>query len=149
MRGGADGLDAPGREAGGILSTDELRLVVFIIRCARVIAFFQRFAPERYLPPSADRIPPAMLKRLIHELKKLIPHWKWISSARELPRSAAKLGDELFYAITAIRTSRLEIWRAGYTDCVAVLDETYALLYAIGTRMRERKHRSKREPANS
>ena len=58
-------------------------------------------------------------------------------SGRELPRSPAKLGDELFYAITALRMSRLEIWRAGYTDCVAVLDEAYSLLYALGISMRE------------
>ena len=83
------------------------------------------------------------MKRLIHELKKLIPRWKWIAPARELPRSPAKLGDELFYAITALRTSRLEIWRAGYTDCVEVLDEAYALLYSIGIRMQERKRRAK------
>ena len=83
------------------------------------------------------------LQERVRELKKLIPKWKWISSARELPRSPAKLGDELFYAITALRMSRLEIWRAGYTDCVAVLDEAYSLLYAIGISMRERKHRSK------
>ncbi len=92
--------------------------------------------------PKEDRVPPSLLRRLIHEMKKLVPKWKWISPARGLPRSPAKLGDELFYAIAALRTSRLEIWRAGYTDCVAVLDETYSLLYAIGTRMRERKHRS-------
>ena len=60
-----------------------------------------------------------------------------------LSRSPGKLGDELFYAITALHMSRLEIWRAGYTDCVAVLDEVYSLLYAIGISMRERKHRSK------
>jgi hypothetical protein len=53
------------------------------------------------------------------------------------------LGDELFYAITALRMSRLEISRAGSEDCVAVLDEAYSLLYSIGVRMRERKHRSK------
>jgi hypothetical protein len=76
-------------------------------------------------------------------LKKLIPKWKWTPSARKLPRSPAKLGDELFYAITTIRMRRDEIWRAGYKDCVAVLDEVYALLYSIGIRMRERKHRSK------
>lgn len=140
---GADGRDEPRPEAARILSIDELRSVVFIIRCARLIAFLQRFVPERYLPPKEDRVPPSLLKRLIHELKKLLPKWKWISSARKLPRSPAKLGDELFYAITGLRTSRLEIWRAGYTDCVAVLDEAYALLYAIGTRMRERKRRSK------
>ena len=143
MRVGANGLDSPSPQAAPILSIDELRSVVFIIRCARVIAFLQRFVPERYLPPKEDRIPPSLLKRLIRELKKLTPKWKWISSARELPRSPAKLGDELFYAITALRMSRLEIWRAGYTDCVAVLDEAYSLLYAIGISMRERKHRSK------
>ena len=130
-------------QAAPILSIDELRLVIFIIRCARVIAFLQRFVPERYLPPKEDRIPPSLLKRLIHELKKLIPKWKWIPSARELPRSPVRLGDELFYAITALRMSRLEIWRADYTDCVAVLDEAYSLLYSIGIRIRERKHRSK------
>ena len=143
MRVGANGLDSSSPQAPPILSIDELRSVVFIIRCARVIAFLQRFVPERYLPPKEDRIPPSLLKRLIRELKKLTPKWKWISSARELPRSPAKLGDELFYAITAIRMSRLEIWRAGYTECVAVLDEVYSLLYAMGLRMRERKHRSK------
>jgi hypothetical protein len=141
----ANGPNASGPGSAPILSIDELKLVVFIIRCARLIALLQRVAPEKYLPPKEDRVPPAMLKRLIHELKKLIPKWKWISSARKLPRSPAKLGDALFYAITAIRLSRLEIWRAGYTDCVAVLDEVYSLLYAIGTRMRERKHASKRQ----
>jgi hypothetical protein len=142
---GVNGLDAPSSQAAPILSLDELRSVIFILRCARVIAFLQRFVPERYLPPKEDRLPPSLLKRLIHELKKLVPKWKWISSTRELPRSPSKLGDELFYAIAALRTSRLELWRAGYTDCVAVLDEAYALLYAIGIRMRERKHRSERE----
>ena len=136
-------LSAHRPRAAPILSIDELRSVVFIIRCARAIAFLERFVPEKYLPPKHDRVPPSLLKRLIHELKKLIPKWKWISPARQLPRSPAKLGDELFYAITALRMSRLEIWRAGYTDCVAVLDEAYALLYEIGTKMRERKHRSK------
>jgi hypothetical protein len=143
MRVGANGLDSPSPQAAPILSIDELRSVVFIIRCSRVIAFLQRFVPERYLPPKEDRIPPSLLKRLICELKKLTPKWKWISSARELPRSPAKLGDELFYAITALRMSRLEIWRAGYTDCVAVLDDAYSLLYAIGISMREKKHRSR------
>jgi hypothetical protein len=142
---GANGLDAPEPEAARILSIDELRTVIFIIRCARVIAFLERFVPESYLPPKEDRVPPSLLKRLIHELKKLTPKWKWISSARELPRSPAKLGDALFYAITALRTSRLEIWRAGYTDCVAALDEAYSLLYEIGIRMLERKRRSKRQ----
>jgi hypothetical protein len=144
----ANGLDASRPQAAPILSIDELRSVVFIIRCARVIAFLQRFVPEKYLPPIEDRVPLSVLNRLIHELKKLIPKWKWISSARELPRSAAKLGDELFYAITAMRMSRHEIWRAGYTDCVAVLDEAYSLLYSIGIRMRERKHRSTRQQAD-
>jgi hypothetical protein len=143
VRVGANGLDATRLQSARILSIDELRSVIFIIRCARVIAFLQRFVPERYLPPKEDRIPSSLLKRLIHELKKLVPRWKWISSDRALPRSPAKLGDELFYAITAIRTSRLEIWRAGYTDCVAVLDEAYSLLYAMGVRMRERKLRSR------
>jgi hypothetical protein len=110
-----------------------------------MIAFLQRFAPEKYLPPKEDRIPSALLTRLIRELKKLTPKWKWISSDRKFPRSPAKLGDELFYAITALRLSRQEIWRAGYKECVAVLDEAYSLLYAIGVRMRERKSRSKRE----
>jgi hypothetical protein len=142
---GANGLDAPGPEAARVLSIDELRTVVFIIRCARVIAFLQRFVPESYLPPKEDRVPAALLKRLIHELKKLTPKWKWISSSRELPRSPAKLGDALFYALTALRTSRLEIWRAGYPDCVAVLDEAYSLLYEIGIRMLERKFRSKQQ----
>ena len=47
--------------------------MIFIIRIARVIAFLQRFVPEKYLPPKEDRVPPSVLKRLIHELKKLIP----------------------------------------------------------------------------
>ncbi len=145
MRAEANGFDSPSPQPAPILSIDELRSVVFIIRCARVIAFLQRFVPEAYLPPKEDRIPLSLLKRLIRELKKLIPKWKWISSAREIPRSPSKLGDELFYAITALRMSRLEIWRAGYWDCVAVLDETYSLLYAIGIKMRERKQRSKGE----
>jgi hypothetical protein len=140
---GADGRDSSGLQAARVLSIDELRSVVFIIRCARLIAFLQQFVPDRYLPPKEVRIPPSLLKRLIHELKKLIPKWKWISPPRQLPRSPAKLADEFFYAIAALRLSRLEILRAGYTDCVAVLDEAYSLLYAIGTRMRERKRRSK------
>ena len=135
------GDEAP--EPAPILSTDELHSVVFIIRCARAIGFLQRFVPGRYLPPPEDRIPPELLERLIHELKKLIPKWKWTPSARSLPRSPAKLGDEFFYAITALRMSRLELWRAGYTDCVATLDEVYSLLYSIGIRARERRHRSK------
>ena len=140
---GGDGLGAPARRAAPILSIDEFRSIVFIIRCARAIAFLQRFVPGRYLPPHEDRVPPPLLKRLIHELKKLIPKWKWISSVRSLPRSPAKLGDELFYAITALRMSRLELWRAGYTDCVAVLDDVYSLLYSIGIRTRARRHRSR------
>ena len=98
---------------------------------------------DLYLPPPEDRVPPSLSKRLIHELKKLIPKWKWTSSARAIPRSPAKLGDEFFYAITALRMSRLELWRAGYTDCVAVLDDAYSLLYSIGIRARARRHRSK------
>src|SRR6516165_4257126 len=139
---GANGIEATTPRAAPILSIDEFRSVIFIIRSARAIAFLQRFVPEKYLPPREDRVPPSLLKRLIHELKNLIPKWKWTSSARALPRSPAKLGEEFFYAITALRMSRLEIWRAGYTDCVAVLDEAYSLLYAMGIRMRSRKHRS-------
>jgi hypothetical protein len=146
---GADGLDAHRRQAAPALSIDEIHLVVFIIRCARAIAFLQRVAPEKYLPPKEDRVPLTLLKRLIRELKKLIPKWKWTPSARKLPRSPAKLGDELFYAITALRLSRLEIWRAGYEDCASVLDEVYALLYSIGIRMRERKHRSKKQQVDA
>src|SRR3954470_18276847 len=126
-----------------MLSIDDYRLVVFIIRCARIIAFLQRFVPEKYLPPREDRVPPALLKRLIHELKKLIPTRKWTRSARAIPLSPAKLGDEFFYAIVALRMSRMELWRAGYKDCVAVLDEAYPVLYSIGIRARERKGRSK------
>ena len=131
---GADGLGAPRTHVAPVLSIDEFRSVVFIIRCARVIALLQRFVPGKYLPPPEDRVPSALLKRLIRDLKKVIPKWKWTSSARALPRSAAKLGDEFFYAITALRMSRLELWRAGYTDCLAVLDEAYSVLYSIGTR---------------
>ena len=78
---GANGLEAPTPQAAPILSIDEFRSVIFIIRCARAIAFLQRFVPGKYLPPHEDRVPPSLLKRLIHELKKLIPKWKWISSA--------------------------------------------------------------------
>lgn len=139
----ANGFERPGLHAPPILSIDDYRLVVFIIRCARTIALLQRFVPEKYLPPREDRVPPALLKRLIGELKTLIPMWKWTSSARSLPLSPARLGDEFFYAITALRTSRLELWRAGYTDCVAALDDAYSLLYSIGIRARERRHRSR------
>lgn len=137
------GVEAPSPRATPILSADEFRSVAFILRCARVIALLQRVVPGKYLPPPEDRVPPALLKRLIHELKKLLPRWKWTPSARPLPRSPARLAEEFFYAIAALRLSRLELWRAGYKDCVAVLDETYALLYSIGIRARERKARSK------
>ena len=140
---GANGFEAPTPRVAPILSIDEFRSVVFIIRCARAIAFLQRFVPGNYLPPPEDRIPPSLLTRLIHELKKLIPKWKWTSSARALPRSPAKLGDEFFYAITALRTSRLELWRAGYKDCVAALDDAYSLLFSIGIRARERRSRAR------
>lgn len=137
----------PKPQPAPILSIDDYRLVVFIIRCARTIAFLQRFVPEKYLPPHEDRVSPALLKRLIHELKRLIPKWKWTPSARMIPLSPAKLGDEFFYAITALRLSRMELWRAGYKDCVAVLDDAYSLLFSIGIRAKERKHRSKtRQP---
>jgi hypothetical protein len=140
---GANGREAPTPQITPILSIDEFRSVIFIIRCARVIAFLQRFVPAKYLPPQEDRIPLSLLKRLIYELKKLLPKWKWKSPSRALPRSPGKLGEEFFYAITALRTSRLELWRAGYTDCVAVLDDAYSLLYSIGIRARARRHRSK------
>jgi hypothetical protein len=139
----AKGPEAPAPQSAPILSIDQFRSVVFIIRCARAIAFLQRFVPGKYLPPPEDRVPPALLKRLIRELKKLIPKWKWTSSVRALPRSPAKLGDEFFDSITALRMSRLELWRAGYTDCVAVLDEADSVLYSIGSRARARKDRSK------
>src|SRR3954471_19151871 len=100
---GANGLKAATPHAVPTLSIDELRLVVFIIRCARAIAFLQKFVPGKYLPPQEDRVPPSLLKRLIRELKELIPKWKWIPSARAIPRSPARLGDEFFYAITALR----------------------------------------------
>jgi hypothetical protein len=125
------------------LSADQLRSVVFVIRCARVIAFLQRVVPGKYLPPPEDRIPQTRLRRLIRELKKLIPKWKWTSSARKMPRSPSKLGEEMFYAITALRMSRLALWRGGYTECVAVLDDAYSLLYSIGNRANQRKDRSK------
>ena len=140
--------EAPKPQAAPILSTDELHSVIFIIRCARAIGFLQRFVPGMYLPPPEDRIPPELLERLIQELKKLIPKWKWTRSARSLPRSPARLGDEFFYAITALRTSRLELWRAGYKDCVVALDEAYALLFSIGIRAQDRKRRSKSQQAD-
>ena len=48
---GDNGLEAPAPRAAPILSIDEFRSVIFIIRCARAIAFLQRFVPEKYLPP--------------------------------------------------------------------------------------------------
>lgn len=139
----ANGREAPGPQAAPILSIDDFRLVVFIIRCARVIAFLQRFVPETYLPPREDRVPPALLKRLMGELKTLLPKWQWMTAARALPLSPAKLGEEFFYAIAALRMSRLELWRAGQRECVAVLDEAYSVLYSIGIHARERRHRAK------
>ena len=144
----ANGVGASTPQPAPILSIDQFRLVVFIIRCAREIAFLQRFVPGKYLPPPEDRVPPALLKGLIRELKKLIPKWKWTPSARSLPRSPAKLGDEFFYAITALRMSRLELWRGGYKDCVAALDEAYSLLFSIGVRAQERKRRSRSQQAD-
>ena len=145
---GDGGDETPRAQASPILSINELHSVVFIIRCARAIGFLQRFVPGKYLPPPEDRIPPESLERLIHELKKLIPKWKWTPSARSLPRSPARLGDEFFYAITALRMSRLELWRAGYKDCVAALDEAYSLLFSIGVRAQERKRRSRSQQAD-
>lgn len=135
------GRNAPTPQPAPPLSIDQFRSVVFVIRCARVIAFLQRFVPGKYMPPPEDRIPQELLKRLICELKKLIPKWSWTPSAQSLPRSSAKLGEELFYAITALRMSRLELWRAGHNDSVGALDEAYSTLYAIGGRARERKGR--------
>src|SRR4051812_14806272 len=88
----ANGVAPPQPQAAPVLSVDDLRLVAFIIRCARIIAFLQRIVPEKYLPPHEDRVPPALLKRLIHELKTLIPKWKWTPSARAVPLSPARLG---------------------------------------------------------
>src|SRR5262249_17952636 len=121
VRVGDYSLEAPTPRPAPVLSMDEFRSVVFIIRCARAIAFLQRIAPSKYLPPPEERVPSSLLKRLIRELKTLIPKWKWISAERALPRSPARLGDEFFYAIAALRMSRLELWRAGYKDCVSVL----------------------------
>src|SRR5947209_6136945 len=134
--------------AAPILSIDELRSVVFIIRCARAIGLLQRLVPGTYLPPPEDRVPPELLHRLIHELKKLVPKWRWTPSARSLPRSPAKLGDEFFYAITALRMSRLELWRAGRKDCVAALDDAYSLLFSMGVRAQERRRRSRSQQAD-
>jgi hypothetical protein len=146
MQVGTIRVEAPPPPFAPVLSDDELRSVVFIIRCARAIAFLQRIVPGKFLPPDEDRVPPPLLKQLIHELKKVTPKWKWISSARALPRSPAQLGDEFFYAIAALRMSRLELWRAGYTDCVTVLDDAYSLLYSIGLRARARRRQSKSHP---
>src|SRR4051812_40825336 len=143
------GGDATAPHAAPILSTDELHSVVFIIRCAGAMGFLQPFVPGRSLPPPEDRVPPDLLHRLIHELKRLIPKWRWTPSAGSLPRSPAKLGDELFYAITALRTSRLELWRAGYTDCVAALGGCNSTLFSIGVRAQERRRRSRSQQLDS
>ncbi len=142
------GDEAPKPQAAPILSADELHSVVFIIRCARAIGVLQRIVPGKYLPPPEDRVPPELLHRLIHELKTLVPKWRWTRSAGTLPRSPARLGDEFFYAITALRTSRLELWRAGSKDCVAALDDAYSLLFSIGARAQERRRRSKSQKAD-
>ena len=142
------GDEAPKPQAAPILSTDELHSVAFIIRCARAIGFLQRVVPGRYLPPPEDRVPPELLHRLIRELKKLLPKWRWTPTAGSLPRSPAKLGDEFFFAITALRMSRSELWRAGYKDCVAALDEAYSLLFSIGSRAQERRRRSRSQQAD-
>jgi hypothetical protein len=140
-RDGGDEATAPRAEP--ILSTDELHSVVFIIRCAWATGILQRFVPGKYLPPPEDRVPPELLHRLIRELKELLPKWRWTPSAGSFPRSPAELGHEFFYAITALRMSRLELWRAGYKDCVAALDDAYSLLFSIGARAQERKRRSR------
>jgi len=142
------GGDSPAPHAARILSTDELHSVVFVIRCARAIGLLQRFVPGKYLPPREGRVPPDLLQRLIRELKKLLPKWRWTPSAGSLPRSPAEIGHEFFYAITALRMSRLELWRAGYKDCVAALDEAYSLLFSIGIRARESRRRVKSQQAD-
>jgi hypothetical protein len=64
---GGNGLESPTPQAMPILSTDEFGTVIFIIRCARTIAFLQRFVPGRYLPPPEDSdlplpmMPPTMI----------------------------------------------------------------------------------------
>lgn len=125
------------------LSIDELRTVAFVIRCARVIDLLQRVVPGAYLPPREDRIPPDLLRRLIRELKTLLPRWTWTPASRSLPRSPGKLGEALFYALTALHTRRLDLWRAGLAGPVAAIDEAYSLLYEIGARAQDRKARSK------
>ncbi len=104
--------------------------------------------PRRYLPPPEDRVPPELLRRLIRELKEVLPKWRWTPSAGSLPRSPAELGDGFFYAITALRMSRLELWRAGHKDCVAALDDAYSFLFSMGERAQERKRRSRSQQAD-
>ena len=129
--------------AAPVLSTDELHSVVFIIRAARAIGLLQALVPSKYLPPPEDRVPSELLHRLIRELKKLVPKWRWTRSSQPLPRSPKKLGDEFFYAIAALRMSRGELLRGGYRESVAALDDAYSLLFAIGVRAQERKRQSR------
>ena len=137
------GAQTPAHPAATLLSVDELRTVAFVIRCARVIDLLQRIAPGAYLPPPEDRIPAALLGRLIRELKTLLPRWTWTPASQSLPRSPARLGEAIFYALTALHTRRLDLWRAGATGSVSAIDDAYSLLYDIGARAQERKARSK------
>ena len=126
---GANGLEAPTPQAAPILSIDEFRSVIFIIRCARAIAFLQRFVPAKYLPPHEDRVPPSLLKRLIHELKKLIPKWKWISSG-VTSSFVCQLGFALFSADHGQPgMSCLELWRSKLHGIASqVLDDAFGSL---------------------
>ena len=124
-----------------VLSIDGYRLLAFIIRCARIIALLQRFLPEKFLPPKDERIPPLLLQRLIQESKKLVPIWT--RSGRRMPLSVVKMGWQFFLAITALRLSRADIWRAGHRDLVEVIDQVYSLLYKLGIKALEKKGRQK------
>jgi hypothetical protein len=124
-----------------VLSIDEFRLLVFVIWCARVLALLQRVLPEKFLPPKDERIPPLLLHRLIRESKKLVPRWTRLS--RRIPLSAGKLGWQFFLAVTAIRLSRAEIWRAGHRDAAEIIEEVYSLLCDLGVKALEKKQRQK------
>ena len=76
----ARGEPVPARPAAPLLSLDELRMVVFVIRCARFISLLQHLVPGTSLPPPEDRIPAPLLSRLIRELKTILPRWTWTPS---------------------------------------------------------------------
>ena len=123
-----------------VLSIDGYRLLVFIIRCARIISLLQ-LLPERFLPPKDERIPPLLLKRLIKKSKKLVP--RWTRSARRMPLSVADLGWQFFLAVDSIKYSRAEIWQAGHKDVVEVIDDVYSVLHDLGVKAIEKKRRKK------